>query len=232
MTSVNDQLLAEISKPANLPTAYAMCDWLNGDSVAPNVPLEARLLLQEEGSLRRAITIREAISTIETNVFSSFWANVQAWVNRKLSEFGIDGWHVLMSAPEDKYSGFISITTGSEDCDQNILFQVCAQNLRVPVGEERCFFGVWKGEKNEEDLELAMQLKRDGFRSNKYWAGFKWMHSCGLPDFTMTRSNVIRLNADNHSNDKPLANDVGERLWQLFASHRVRLAELNRTRLG
>lgn len=228
MRQFDAELLAYVAEPTRLPTAYTIISWLDDEGPKRNAPSEARELLSRGTNLRTALRIRDVVAAVETHAFETFWANVETLLKNMLDDSDFIGWRVLMSKPAHGHGGFISLIPSSEAIGENEMFQVCAENLSVPEKKERGFFGIWKSENNEHDPELSTRLKQAGFKANDNWSGWKWFHACGMPDFTIRSDNVIRLNADNHSNDKPLATEVSLTLWQLFDSCRLRLEELNR----
>ena len=229
MTEADKELLAYLAQPPQLPTAYAVVAWLEGDKPNERAPAEARQLLSSAANLATALRIRDAIDVIEAQTFETFWVTVETMLKQLLHRSGFKGWRVLLSLPDRKHRGFISLIPVSEAVGENQMFHVCAENLAVPKNKEAAFFGIWRGELSEHDPELSSQLKREGFKPHQNWSGWKWFQACGMPDFTISRENVIRLNADHHSTDKPLANEVAQALWQLFDQYRLRLEELNRT---
>jgi hypothetical protein len=218
-----------LSQPKQLPTAYAVADWIDPDGSKASAPAQAQALRRGAENLATARKIRDAIGVIEQSSFNQFWINVEASLRQLLGRSRVKGWVVDFERPKDSERGCINLRPAAEAVDTANMLQVSSENLTGPTNaHEAGFFGIWKGPANEDDPELSAELKREGFKTHKNWIGWKWYKTEGLPDFLRSRENVIQLNADNHTEDKPLAGAVAQILWQLFEAHRLRLEELNR----
>jgi hypothetical protein len=188
MTQINEELVDFLSQPKQLPTAYAVADWIDTDGSKAKHPLDSCSADRE--------------------------SKAGSWIS---------------SCPEDSERGCINLSPAAEAVDTANMLQVSSENLTGPTNaHEAGFFGIWKGPANEDDPELSAELKREGFKTRRNWIGWKWYKTEGLPDFLRSREDVIQLNADNHTEDKPLASSVAQILWRLFEAHRLRLEELNR----
>lgn len=231
MRSYDEDLVSVIADPAELPNACAICSWLDGDLIAEKAPQKARELLGDTESLSIAIQIRDAVLILQSRAFDEFWSGVQANILNLIAKHGCRGWTAKLSCvPNDSYLSIVP-SAGLEMI--NSLYHVCVEGLCVPTGRDPAFFGVWKSDLVEaHDATLQAILKQEGFKANAQWTGWKWFSRCGLPEFTLTPGNLIRINADNHTIDRPLADQVTQTLWQVFQIHRLTLEQLDQQLLG
>jgi hypothetical protein len=197
MTAIEDSVLGFLKDTQNLSTAYDVCDWLKD---------------------------------FERHVFETFWSGLRDRIERQLMDLGCnEEWRVWTSpsylAGEKSYLAIAPRRAehGELSTDHQRYYSITTQQFGADLGS--CYFGIFRGAMQDPDLDKA--LKDAQFRSNKFWSGYRYMTSYNLPNFQLNKDNVLRLNADNQSEERHLSEAVAAQLWTLFQKYRERLECLN-----
>lgn len=188
-----------------------------------------RQFLQQPVNLATAYDVCDWLKDVERHIFETFWSGIRERLNKKLTQLHChETWEVFVSPSFfEGDNSFIAIaprdTKRAELCNEQRHYSVTTQQFGGESGS--CYFGIYRGARRHEGLDSS--LRAEGFRPNSAWSGYRYFKSLNLPDFCLSRDNILRLNTDNQSSDRLVAHAVANQMLALFEKHHVLLQELN-----
>lgn len=191
---------------------------------------ELKAFLSSRQNLSLAWDISDAFDEMREHVYLTFWKNVWLMLENYLQE--------------KEYTDKWSITFDDKDCsglliqpkdlsESSYAFGVGAESLNgEPYGA--CYYGIKRGKDVKRDswinadTEISKELGVDGFRSTKWWLGWKYVSNVGLPEMDgEEKEELLDLNDDNCQESHPLAERASTVIFELFEKYRLRLEKLN-----
>lgn len=193
---------------------------------------EVKAFLSSRQNLSLAWDITDAFEEMQEQIYITFWGNVF----QKLEDYILD----------KEYNDKWSITFDDESCSSLLIqpkdlaegssaFGVGAESLNgEPYGA--CYYGIKRGKevKRElwaaDDTEISKELAKEGFRSSKWWLGWKYISSIGIPEMDgEEKEELLDLNDDNSKEGHPLAERTASTIFDLFEKYRLQLETLNKS---
>jgi hypothetical protein len=215
------ELLKLLEQPENLPVALQFREWMGAVEPRPDAPKEARLLLANPQNWDTAREIVNLLRQAPFRAYTQFWEHVEAALNSRLkNRDDMADWRVVLSLQRSMTSTYLSIAPKKRHIEQGA--RVCAEDLA-----RKCFFGVFVGERGAATRSLEVALRHDKYKPGKTYAGYRYFRDLGLSAFGGLSDDLLRINADNHTQARPVAASVADFMWTLFERYAKDIDALN-----
>jgi hypothetical protein len=215
------ELLKLLERPENLSVALQFRNWMGATEPRQDAPQEARLMLANRQNWDTAREIVALLGQTPFRAYSVFWEQVEAALNSRLKDRDDrTEWRVVLSLPRKLTSTYLSIAPRRKHIEAGA--QVCAEDLA-----RKCYFGVHVGQRTAATRPMGAALRHDKFKPSKTYAGYRYFRDLGLSAFSGLADDLLRINADNHAQARPVAASVADFMWTLFERHAKDIEALN-----
>lgn len=188
--------------------------------------MELRGFLKNLQNFELGFDVSKVVEEIRKEAHLEFWKYVEINLHRKVASSDAAG---LWEAFDNRSNNGLIGIGWKNNKKGNDSFSVSFESRGGLT-----HYGIFRGKKvmvpDNEDVKIIGQLKMEGFLSNEWWAGLRYLHNHDQA-FTPNSEKklAIALLSDNRSLSHPLAAKVAEVAWELFARYQQPLEDLNRS---